>query len=191
MLKIFIRNIKTTKDIGNELEERVEKLLITQGYKNVKRNTLIYDKYGNKSEIDVMGKKMFRNIYVECKNYSRPIDFDKVAKFKVFLSNILLQEVLLLNNLDPKDGLFVTTSTYTPRCRTVGVKCVDGDELKQMEIAAELHRKNKIKWYSGLFTLILCFMAYDVHKSVVEKGKQPTPEELENKKKRIANIQNL
>lgn len=90
MLKIFIRNIKTTKDIGNELEERVEKLLITQGYKNVKRNTLIYDKYGNKSEIDVMGKKMFRNIYVECKNYSRPIDFDKVAKFKVFLSNILL-----------------------------------------------------------------------------------------------------
>lgn len=82
---------RTSRDIGNELESRVERMFRQSGQKNVKRNVILHDRYGNVSEVDLICGGRFRKTYVECKNYSgRPVPLSDVAKFK---------EVLQLNNI--------------------------------------------------------------------------------------------
>lgn len=79
---------KTTKDIGREFEDRVASVCKLAGYRDIKQNVIITDSHGNKSEIDIICRKgilplKYNKLYIECKNYSNPIKFDLVAKFKV------------------------------------------------------------------------------------------------------------
>jgi hypothetical protein len=45
--------------------------------------------------------------------------------------------VLELNKIPLSRGLFVTTSKFSPRARTIGVKCFDSDQLNQWERYAQ------------------------------------------------------
>lgn len=62
-------------------------------------------------EIDITYGLIFKK-YIECKNFTGPVPLDYVAKFK---------EVLKLNRISPRSGLFITTSYYTPRATTIGI----------------------------------------------------------------------
>lgn len=82
------RYTKTTKDIGREFEDRVANICKLAGYRDIKQNVIVTDSHGNKSEIDIICRKgilplKYNKLYIECKNYSIPIKFDLVAKFKV------------------------------------------------------------------------------------------------------------
>lgn len=110
------------KDKGDQLEKRVEKILKRLGRWNIKRSVFIYDRFGNKSEIDLVYGIFFKR-YVECKNYSDSVPLEMVAKFK---------EVLKLNNIPIQRGFFITTSSFTPRATTIGIKTIDGKQLRRL-----------------------------------------------------------
>jgi hypothetical protein len=57
------------------------------------------------------------------------VPLSDVAKFK---------EVLRLNNIPIERGLFVTTSTFTPRATTIGIRTMDGKQLEAWERRAKL-----------------------------------------------------
>ena len=44
--------------------------------------------------------------------------------------------MLRLHHIPKSRGLFVTTSTYTPRATTIGVTCIDGAGLERLEKTA-------------------------------------------------------
>jgi restriction endonuclease Mrr len=113
----------TTAQKGDALEKRVIRLLKRLGKMNIKSNVIIKDAFGNISEIDVM-YGIFSKTYIECKNYSAPVPLKDVAKFK---------EVLALNGIPLERGLFVTTSTFVPRAETIGVRLVNGKQLRAWE----------------------------------------------------------
>ncbi len=93
------------------------------------------------SEIDLSYGLFFRR-YVECKNMPR-IDLEHVAKFKEVRGVLVLlivgvderlpllsPQVLNLNKISPSRGLFVTTGYYGPRAITIGIKTINGSELR-------------------------------------------------------------
>ena len=93
----------------------------------VSRNVILVDPHGNRSEIDVVYGPWWWRTYVECKAYhgsGNAVGLEEVAKFK---------EVLALNGISPRRGLFVTTTRYVPRARTVGVRTLDGPEFAAWE----------------------------------------------------------
>ena len=66
------------------------------------------------------------NVVPHAANLSSPLyrsDQD-VAKFK---------EVLVLNDIPISRGIFITSSTFSPRARFVGIKCIDGEEFTALE----------------------------------------------------------
>jgi hypothetical protein len=77
---------RALKNKGDDLEKRVQKILIREGKWNVKRNVILYDRFGNKSEIDVCHGFFFKRYY-ECKNYhdGHLVPLNDVAKFKSVL----------------------------------------------------------------------------------------------------------
>lgn len=82
-----------------------------------------------RSEIDLSYGIFFKR-YVECKNYgSKSVGLEDVAKFK---------EVLRLHSIPPRRGLFITTSTYSPRAHHVGVPLIDGKRLDRWEKQARV-----------------------------------------------------
>lgn len=115
-----------TKVKGDAFEMRVERLYKKLGKWNVKRNVILYDRFGNQSQIDLT-YGYFRKTYIECKNYSDSVPLEMVAKFK---------EVLNLNKISTKRGIFITSSQYVPRATTIGIKTIDGIQLKQLEKSA-------------------------------------------------------
>lgn len=74
-------------------------------------------------------------VAVECKQYSDAVKFEYVAK---------TAGVAHLLQIHPADMLFVTTSTYTPRCVAAGLPLVDGVQLREYV------------WFS-ISLLFLCF----------------------------------
>ncbi len=65
-----------------------------------------------------------------------------VAKFK---------EVLTLNNIPIRYGIFITSSTFSPRARFVGIKCIDGEEFAALE--------RRSTWWPRI-RLVLCVLLY-------------------------------
>ncbi|ELR17137.1 uncharacterized protein ACA1_057930 [Acanthamoeba castellanii str. Neff] len=66
------------------------------------------------------------------------IDLEHVAKFK---------EVLNLNKISPSRGLFVTTGYYGPRAITIGIKTINGSELRTWEERAMwVARLRRLVW---------------------------------------------
>ena len=126
------KNLSTTtsKELGDVLELRVARIARLLGYRNIRRNVLLIDKNGNKSEVDVVFG-LFFPIYVECKNYSKSgtsVGLEEVAKWRM---------VLELNNIPLRRGLFITTSSFSPRATTIGIKCLDKNDLLLWEKYAE------------------------------------------------------
>ena len=101
----------TSKDRGDALEARVQRLLVASGAWRVRRNLVLVDRAGNRSQVD-LAYGLLRPVLVECKNYGasgRPVPLEDAAKFK---------EVLRLHGFAPSRGLLVTTSTFSPRALT-------------------------------------------------------------------------
>jgi hypothetical protein len=122
MLKA-LRVAKTSKKKGDELEWRVVNLLRKTEYR-VQRNITLRDQHGNTSQIDV-AYGLFVRRYVECKNYpNRSVGLEEAAKFK---------SVLELNGIPTSRGLLVTTGKFSPRCSSIGLRCIDGEQLKAWE----------------------------------------------------------
>eukprot|EP01116_Phalansterium_solitarium_P023746 TRINITY_DN8482_c0_g2_i2.p2 TRINITY_DN8482_c0_g2~~TRINITY_DN8482_c0_g2_i2.p2 ORF type:complete len:196 (-),score=61.83 TRINITY_DN8482_c0_g2_i2:154-741(-) len=118
----------TAQQKGDRFEKRMERMFKRLGKWNVRRNVTLIDSFGNRSQIDLT-YGLFRKTYVECKNYALPVPLKDVAKFK---------EVLALNRIPLSRGLFVTTSTYVPRATTIGVLCLDGNDLRILERRAKI-----------------------------------------------------
>jgi hypothetical protein len=133
-----------SKEKGDAFEIKIEKLFKRLGKWNVKRNVILFDRFGNQSQIDLTFG-LFRKTYVECKNYSDSVPLEMVAKFK---------EVLNLNRISTKRGLFITSSSFVPRATTIGIKTIDGKELESMEKQA--HRKiwTRRLLFFGIISLI-------------------------------------
>ena len=127
---------------GKQLEERVARILTAEGRGKVTTNVILRDHFGNRSEIDVVCGRIFKT-YIECKNYSRrTIPLEDVAKFK---------SVLELNGIPMSRGMLVSTGEFTPRARTIGIRCVNGKELDKWEARA-LHtaRKRRLRLVAAL-----------------------------------------
>ena len=111
---------------GTALEERVARLLRSAGWR-VSSNMILRDRHGNRSEIDVVFGPPWWRTYVECKAYhgsGASVGLEEVAKFK---------EVLALNGLSPRAGLFITTTSFVPRALTTGVRTLDGAQFARWE----------------------------------------------------------
>src|SRR5690606_34135698 len=121
-------------------ERRVVRLFKRLGKWNVKHDVTLIDKNGNRSQIDIVYGLFFKT-YVECKNYTNPVPLKDVAKFK---------EVLIMNGISPRRGLFITSSTFVPRATTIGIKCWDGNELRRRERMV----RRKIVW-TRIFTIVI------------------------------------
>ncbi len=89
-------------ELGNRLEEVVEKIFQARGFETERRRRL-EGKSGTKSEIDIIAKKSGRIIAVECKNYSDPVGIDKVRDFSQKLQDLDLRW----------NGIFVSISGFT------------------------------------------------------------------------------
>lgn len=76
---------------------------------------------------------------MECKNYNHPVPLEMVAKFK---------EVLRLNGISPSRGVFITTNTFTPRATTIGIKTLDGKQLRRLERMAPVILFSKMAFAS-------------------------------------------
>jgi hypothetical protein len=137
----------TPQGRGLALEKRVAKLLRQSRKSNVKSNVLMRDKHGNLSEIDVCyGRWPFKH-YIECKAYrkDRPVPLEDVAKFK---------QVLELNNINTNRGIVVTTSTFSPRCKHIGVRLINGEELSTWERSVRRNiwfRRSILSAFAGSF----------------------------------------
>ncbi|RYE83315.1 MAG: hypothetical protein EOO65_04160 [Methanosarcinales archaeon] len=129
----------TTRDKGQHLEGLVVRLLRAEGRSHVKQNVFLKDKHGNRSEIDVTcGWGPFKRYY-ECKNYaaSMPVPLEDVAKFK---------QVLQLNGIPLRKGVFVTLGRYSPRATTVGIRTMDGDELRRWAARVKGAQRRRRLW---------------------------------------------
>lgn len=84
-------------DIGNKLEEVVEKIFRAQGYETERRKRLV-GKSGTHSEIDVVAKKSGRIIAVECKNYAEPVGIEKVRDFAQKLQDLGFEGIFVAYN---------------------------------------------------------------------------------------------
>jgi hypothetical protein len=54
------------------------------------------------------------------------------------------QMVLALNGIPCQKGLFITTSSFTPRCLTIGVRTIDGKQLLALERRAVQVRRFRV-----------------------------------------------
>ncbi len=104
----------------------------------------------------LQSKWLQRSMYVECKHYSSShnVILDEVAKF----SSVLQQ-----NRISARNGLFVTTSDYVPRARHVGVRTLNGRELRAWEARLRTRRFLLLGWKAVTLpvgTFLLCGGAY-------------------------------
>lgn len=142
---------QTSYDKGQALEARVEELFRNLGWKHVERNVRVKDERGLWSELDVVAGRWFK-IYIECKNFDKPIPLEEVAKFK---------EVLRLNSIPLWRGLFVTAGTYGPRSTYTGVRTWDGEQLERWESRAAVISFLR-RSYRRIFKMLiwLCVLAW-------------------------------
>ena len=171
-LKVRGKKKRTTRQHGDILEKRVVKILEREGRSAIQRNVFFKDKHGNRSEIDIVyGNFPWNKRYIECKHYSRPVPLSDVAKFK---------EVLRLNDIPLRQGIFVTTATFTPRSEHVGVALVNGEELKAWEKRAlriGLYRTVRKTVLGSILFVIVGASAFD---QLVAAGVLEVPEEFQS-----------
>lgn len=137
--------MQTTKEKGYTLERKVARALANNGEKRIKTNISMYDKEGDRSEIDVVYGRLFKT-YIECKNYDGQIPLKEVSKFA---------EVLRQNKIPLKKGILISQhNKYSPRCKKVGVNIYTIKEFEK--------RLRNSKWAKRIIyaSIILSALAY-------------------------------
>ena len=128
---------KSTRELGSNLEDMVEKILENRGFSTTVR-TKIRGSSGQLNEIDIMAKRNRITIAVECKNYAEAkIGIKEIRDFSA-----------KLDDLDIKKGLFITSSDFSsdaigwatnnPQLRQI--ELWNGDKLTENFQAAILGR---------------------------------------------------
>ncbi|MBS3923334.1 MAG: restriction endonuclease [Nitrosarchaeum sp.] len=94
---------KTTRELGDNLEESVERIFKDRGYETSLRQRL-RGKSGQLNEIDVLAKRNKITVAIECKNYdeNRKIGIAEIRNF-----------VAKLEDLDINRGFFITSSDFS------------------------------------------------------------------------------
>mmetsp|Transcript_10457 Transcript_10457/g.15284 ORF Transcript_10457/g.15284 Transcript_10457/m.15284 type:complete len:231 (-) Transcript_10457:109-801(-) len=136
---------------GAQFEKYMKKMLIAEGRWFVRHDVTLKDANGNRSQIDLIyGWGPFKR-YVECKCYSGPIPLESVAKFK---------EVLRLNKIPVRRGHFFTTSTYTPRSTSIGIRCYNGKQLAKRYSRAMKRSRNRTIRRSFFWLFLILFSLF-------------------------------
>jgi hypothetical protein len=121
-------------DLGNKLEQVVEKILQAKGYETERRKKM-QGRSGTLSEIDIIGKKTDKTIAVECKNFSEPIGIEKVRDF-----------VFKLEDLGYGwKGVFVAYNGFTDGAaqlaQSKNIETWDHDEISEKWLALSVGRE--------------------------------------------------
>ena len=136
--------------------------------------SMLRDEFGNLSQIDVRFG-LFRSTYVECKNYSSKYP-DFIFECVAFLTRVCylclmfildssvplsdvakFKSVLELNRISPSRGIFITTSTFVPRATTLGIRTVDGEQLRILEKQGkDIFRHYTVTCYNLAIAIFLC-----------------------------------
>jgi hypothetical protein len=88
-------DIKTSIfELGQKLEEVVEKIYRAKGYSTERRQRL-QGESGTRNEIDIIARRGSRTIAIECKNHSYPVGIDEVRDFNQKLQDLGLQGVFV------------------------------------------------------------------------------------------------
>lgn len=118
---------------------------------NVRQSVILTDRFGDKSEIDII-YGLFWKRYVECKTYSsKLVPLSDVAKFKEvlqlnkipierFVAPFILRFLRFFSPFTTANpshhvyrGLIITSGDYAPRCRNIGIECWDGKDFGKQE----------------------------------------------------------
>ena len=144
----------SSKAKGDALELRVARIARLLGHADVRRNVVLVDSGGRRSEADVVYGGAWpprpplswlpwplrrAPTFVECKNYGRggaPVGLEEVAKWKA---------VLELNAVPLRRGLFVTTSRFSPRAREIGAACRRRGRLRDCQVALRGGRVRRLR----------------------------------------------
>lgn len=135
---------------GKPLETFIQYLLHRDGYK-IYSNVIIKDAWENNSEIDVIGirSNIFKVVFKRLINsilspYPHPISiftmlFNEYLIFECkqynINHNVPLQDVSKINTvanlllIPPRNIVFVTTATYTPRCKASKITLINNIKL--------------------------------------------------------------
>ena len=118
-------------ELGNKLEEVVEKIYRSRGYATERRQRLMGGS-GTRSEIDIVARKSNRIIAIECKNYVAPVGIDKVRDFNQKLQDLGLQ------------GHFIAYSGFTDGAsqfaQSQNIETIDRSELMEKWLAISIGR---------------------------------------------------
>lgn len=112
---------KTTRELGTNLEDMVEKILQDRGFSTETR-TKIRGSSGQLNEIDIVAKRNRVVLAVECKNYaeSNKVGIKEIRDFSA-----------KLDDLDINKGLFITNSDFSQDA--IGW-ATNNPQLKQIEL---------------------------------------------------------
>lgn len=120
-------------ELGNKLEEVVEKIFQTEGFRTERRKKL-EGKSGTLSEIDIIANKTGRTIAIECKNYAEPIGIEKVRDFSQKLQDLGYGW----------RGIFVSYSGFTEGAAQLAqyqnIETWDHDEISEKWLAISIGR---------------------------------------------------
>jgi hypothetical protein len=126
-------------ELGNKLEEVVEKIYTSKGYVTQRRQRIVGES-GTKSEIDIIAKRGNKVIAIECKNYSFPVGIDKVRDFSEKLRDLKLNGVFVALN-----GL---TQDATQFAESRHIETMDSGELAEKWLAISVGRVESSKGQS-------------------------------------------
>ncbi|HJJ22087.1 MAG TPA: restriction endonuclease [Nitrosopumilus sp.] len=127
---------KSMRELGNKLEDIVEKIYQSQGYETKTRQKIL-GKSKKYNEMDVLATRKSVKIAIECKNYSedRKVGIKEIRDF-----------VAKLNDLNIHNGLFVTSSYFSEDARIFAendqneIKLWDKDDLTDQIMTNALGR---------------------------------------------------
>jgi len=126
-------------ELGNKLEEVVERIYKSKGYITTRRQRVV-GRSGTKSEIDIIAKKGNRAIAIECKNYSGAVGIDKVRDFSEKLRDIELEGVFVALNGLTQDAEQYASSRH--------IETYDSGELMEKWWAISVGRGESVKGQS-------------------------------------------
>lgn len=139
---------QTTRELGNKLEEMVERIFRDQGYETATRQKL-QGISGSYNEIDVLATRKNIRIAIECKNYSedRKVGIKEIRDF-----------ISKLDDLEINRGIFVTSSYFSEDAMNLAennpsgknVELWDREDLMQKVMTVTLGRNSKTNLMSKM-----------------------------------------
>lgn len=131
----------TTRELGNKLEEMVEKIFQSQGYETKTRQKILGES-GAYNEIDVIATRKSVKIAIECKNYAEGSKVG-IKEIRDFVQKLV--------DINFHRGIFVTSSYFSDEARTLAdsnpnekqVELWDREDLTHQVMTTTLGRDSK------------------------------------------------